>query len=162
MAEEKPKRRRRVADKGRASDEETQSSDEQAGPSDESAEGSDEKAEASDEEAQGSGEDAERSDEKAEGSRPRASGAELAKHARRELAEVTGLQAESVTSLERADDGGWLVTVELLELSRIPDTDDMLGSYKAELDENGELVRYRRLRRYSRSQAGDEQTVKEG
>ena len=88
------------------------------------------------------------------------SGAELAKRARKELAQITGLEAESVTSLERADDGSWLVTVELLELSRIPETDDMLGSYKAELDENGELVRYRRLRRYSRSQAGEEQTVK--
>jgi Gas vesicle synthesis protein GvpO len=81
------------------------------------------------------------------------SGAQLAQRARRDLAEITGLEAESVTSLERSDDGTWRVTVELLELSRIPETDDMLGSYEAELDESGELVGYRRLRRYARSQA---------
>lgn len=87
------------------------------------------------------------------------SGAELAQQARRELSEITGLEAESVTSLERSDDGTWRITVELLELSRIPETDDVLGAYEAELDEKGELLGYRRLRRYARSQAGDEQGV---
>ena len=87
----------------------------------------------------------------------RFSGAQLAQRARRELAEITGLKAESVTSLQRDEGGTWKVTVELLELSRIPETDDMLGSYEAGLDENGELLGYRRLRRYSRSQSGDGQ-----
>jgi hypothetical protein len=92
----------------------------------------------------------------------RLSGAKLAQHARRELSEITGLEAESVTSLERAEDGSWIVTVELLELSRIPETDDVIGSYEVELDEKGELLGYRRLRRYARSQAGDEQRVQGG
>jgi hypothetical protein len=95
------------------------------------------------------------------GSNDRLSGAKLAQHARRELAEITGLDAESVTSLERGEDG-WVVTVELLELSRIPDTDDILGSYEAEVDERGELLAYRRLRRYPRSQSGDEQGIQGG
>jgi hypothetical protein len=91
------------------------------------------------------------------------SGAQLAQHARRELAEITGLEAESVTSLKRADDGSWTVRVELLELSRVPNTDDMLGSYEADLDENGELLGYRRIRRYSRSQSdGREQASADG
>jgi len=89
----------------------------------------------------------------------RPSGAQLAQRARRELSEITGLKPESVTSLKRADDGSWKVTVELLELSRIPETDDVLGSYEAELDEGGELLGYRRLRRYARSQSGGEQRV---
>ena len=83
------------------------------------------------------------------------SGAQLAARAKEELAEITGLEAESVTSLERDEDGTWRVTVELLELERIPNTDDMLGSYEAELDEEGELVGYRRLRRYARSQSDE-------
>jgi hypothetical protein len=87
----------------------------------------------------------------------RLSGAQLAQRARSELAEITGLEAESVTSLEKAGDGKWKVTVELLELSRIPETDDVLGSYEAELNDGGELLGYRRRRRYARSQAGDEQ-----
>jgi hypothetical protein len=89
------------------------------------------------------------------------SGGELARRARSELAEITGHEPEAVTSLERVEDGTWMVRVELLELSRVPDTDDILGSYEAQLDENGELLGYRRLRRYSRSRAGDEQMVGE-
>jgi Gas vesicle synthesis protein GvpO len=101
-------------------------------------------------------------EEKSRSSTKRLSGAQLAQHARRELSEITGLEAESVTSLERADDGSWIVTVELLELSRVPETDDVIGSYEVELDEKGELLGYRRLRRYARSQAGDEQGVPGG
>ena len=94
------------------------------------------------------------SDGKERRSTRRRSGAQLAQRARRELSEITGLDAESVTSLERVDDGTWKVTVELLELSRVPETDDMLGSYEVELDETGELLGYRRLRRYTRVHGG--------
>ena len=89
----------------------------------------------------------------------RSAGAEIAARAREELAEMTGLEAEGVTALEQAEDGTWQVTVEVLELSRIPETDDMLGSYDVELDEDGEVVSYRRVRRYSRSQADQPQAV---
>jgi hypothetical protein len=83
--------------------------------------------------------------------RARLSAAQLAQRARRELAAITGFEPEGVTALERGDDATWRVTVELLELSRIPETDDMLGSYEALLDEGGELLRYRRVRRYART-----------
>jgi hypothetical protein len=83
------------------------------------------------------------------------SGAKLALSAQRQLGEITGLEPQSVTSLEREEDGTWKVTVELLELSRLPETDDLLGAYEAELDETGELLGYRRVRRYARSQASD-------
>jgi len=86
----------------------------------------------------------------------RTSSAQLAARARDQLAEITGLQAESVTSLERADDGTWFVTVDLLELERVPATDDVLGSYEAQVDADGELLGYRRLRRYARSQGQEE------
>ena len=92
----------------------------------------------------------------------RLSGAQLAKRARDELAEITGLKPEAVTSLEQSDDGAWIITVELLELSRIPETDDVIGSYEAEIDESGELLGYRRLRRYARSQAIQEPAVRGG
>jgi gas vesicle protein GvpO len=82
--------------------------------------------------------------------RARLSAAQLAQRALRELAAITGFEPEGVTALERVN-GTWRVTVELLELSRIPETDDMLGSYEAQLDESGELLRYRRVRRYART-----------
>ena len=84
-----------------------------------------------------------------------ASGPQLAQRARDQLAEITGYQAEGITSLERAEDGTWFVTIDLLELERVPETDDLLGSYEAQVDEDGELLGYRRLRRYARSQAHD-------
>lgn len=56
-----------------------------------------------------------------------------------------------MTALARAPDGSWRVTVELLELGRIPETDDLLGSFEAQLDDSGELLRYRRVRRYVRT-----------
>jgi transcriptional regulator with XRE-family HTH domain len=85
--------------------------------------------------------------------RKRLSGPKLALRAREQLAEITGLEAESVSSLEQDDDGTWKVVVEVLELSRVPSTDDVIGSYEAELDEDGELLGYRRIRRYPRSKA---------
>ncbi|MQA03160.1 MAG: gas vesicle protein [Streptosporangiales bacterium] len=89
----------------------------------------------------------------------RPSGAQLAKSARDELAEITGFSAESVTSLEQVDDDTWKVRVELLEVERVPDTDDVLGSYEVQLDGDGGLLGYRRVRRYPRSHAGEDDAV---
>jgi hypothetical protein len=78
----------------------------------------------------------------------------LAKRAREQLTEMTGMEAESVSSLRR-DDDGWTAVVEVLELSRVPSTDDVIGSYEVELDGDGDLLGYRRIRRYPRSKADE-------
>jgi len=80
---------------------------------------------------------------------------ELARAARGQLAELTGRPAESVLGLHK-DDDGWKVTVELVELRRVPNSTDLLGAYVVTLDDDGELVGYERLRRYQRGQAGGE------
>ncbi|MET7362884.1 gas vesicle protein [Streptomyces sp. NPDC005562] len=72
--------------------------------------------------------------------------------AREQLAELTGMTPESVSSFERTEDG-WLLEVEVLELSRVPDTMSLLASYEVQLDAQGELTGYRRLRRYERGRA---------
>jgi hypothetical protein len=69
---------------------------------------------------------------------------------------LTGRSAESVLGI-RKDDDGWMVTVEVVELSRVPNSTDLLGCYVVTLDDNGELVAYERVRRYQRGQAGGEQ-----
>ena len=79
---------------------------------------------------------------------------QLAEHARSQLAEITGMDAAGVTALERSDEDGWKVTVELVELARIPKAADMLGVYEVKLDRRGALEEYRRVRRYSRGQGG--------
>jgi Gas vesicle synthesis protein GvpO len=81
---------------------------------------------------------------------------ELARAARKQLSELTGRRAESVLGL-RKDDDGWNVMVEVVELSRIPPSTDLLGSYVVTLDDDGELVAYERLRRYQRGQPGGEE-----
>ena len=43
-----------------------------------------------------------------------------------------------------------LVTVEVVEDRRIPSSTDLMSTYEAELDGDGELMSYRRTRRYPR------------
>ncbi|MFF7456610.1 gas vesicle protein GvpO [Kitasatospora sp. NPDC008115] len=69
--------------------------------------------------------------------------------------EMTGRSAEGITSLTREADG-WRVGVEVLETRRIPDSTDILAVYQVVLDPEGELVSYRRERRYHRGRANEE------
>ncbi|MDQ0380514.1 gas vesicle protein GvpO [Amycolatopsis thermophila] len=59
----------------------------------------------------------------------------------------------AVTSVEPVEDG-WLIEVEVLEERRIPSSADMLAIYELELDLGGDLLAYRRTKRYVRGQAG--------
>lgn len=71
--------------------------------------------------------------------------------------ELTGTQPEGLTSLDHTDDG-WRVGVEVLESRRIPDSTDILAEYQVDLDRGGDLVSYRRERRYHRGRVeGDQQ-----
>jgi hypothetical protein len=45
--------------------------------------------------------------------------------------------------------------VDVLEVSRIPDTTSLLASYEVQLDKQGELVECRRVRRYRRGAADE-------
>ncbi|MEU6717390.1 gas vesicle protein GvpO [Nonomuraea sp. NPDC046802] len=73
----------------------------------------------------------------------------------RHIVDLTGRETEGVTLVKPKDDG-WLVDVEVVEDRRIPSSGDILALYEAELDMEGELLSYRRLRRYRRG-AGDSQ-----
>jgi hypothetical protein len=68
---------------------------------------------------------------------------------------LIGRPVEAVTGMEK-DGSTWTVTVEVVELSRIPNTTDVLGSYLVTLDRNGEITAARRMRRYYRSEAGED------
>jgi hypothetical protein len=72
--------------------------------------------------------------------------------ARDQLEALLERSVESVSSLERTNDG-WLVTLEVVEVSRIPESTDVLASYQMELDEDRNLRRYARVRRYHRTAA---------
>ena len=81
---------------------------------------------------------------------------ELARAALITVQELTGFPPEAATGLEW-DGESWCVTVEVLELSRIPSTTDIVGAYQVRLDGNGTLRGLKRLRRYSRGEARDEE-----
>ncbi len=76
--------------------------------------------------------------------------------ARRQLQELIGTEVESVSSFERVDDG-WCVTLEVVEMRRVPDSTDVLSSYQVVLDgDDCNVVRLDRTRRYRRSQVDAE------
>ncbi|AKS36280.1 gas vesicle protein [Mycolicibacterium goodii] len=75
--------------------------------------------------------------------------------ARAAVTQIGGLidhDVESVIAVQRNDDDGWQVGVEVVESHRIPDSADILAIYEICLDDDGELLSYRRTRRYARGQ----------
>ena len=85
------------------------------------------------------------------------SAAELGEAALTTIEELTGYAPEAVTALEWDGDGDqWHVTVDVLELPRVPNTTDVLGSYVVQLDEQGTLRGYRRAGRYTRGQVNED------
>ena len=85
----------------------------------------------------------------------RPTGPQVAQAAQRQLLDLTGKQPEGITGLKRTEDG-WTVQVEVVEVSRIPNTTDILASYEVEMSTDGDLSAYRRLRRYARGVPGED------
>lgn len=81
---------------------------------------------------------------------------EAAKAALREIGQLTAKQPEGITGVERSEDG-WTVGIELVEDQRIPSSADILATYEATIDTDGNLVSYRRIRRYARGRADTEE-----
>ncbi|SCE81623.1 Gas vesicle synthesis protein GvpO [Micromonospora purpureochromogenes] len=75
--------------------------------------------------------------------------AQAAREGLTQIAALTGKDALGTVSLQATDEG-WLVGVEVVEDHRIPASTDLLGLYEVELDLDGGLIGYRRVRRYQR------------
>ena len=86
----------------------------------------------------------------------RLSARDLTIAARETVRDLTGYPPEAVSGLQW-DGESWLVTVDVLELERIPSTTDVLGTYVVQLDEEGNLMGYKRRRRFVRGQAEGEE-----
>jgi hypothetical protein len=83
-------------------------------------------------------------------------GLKIAQRAKEQLAQLTGLKPNTVSGLSR-DEEGWHVAVDLIEMKCIPDTGDVLATYKALLDDEGNLLRYQRTGRYLRGQVEEQE-----
>jgi hypothetical protein len=85
------------------------------------------------------------------------SAVDLARAALTTVKELTGYKPEAATGLEwDGDSEAWCVTVEVLELARVPNTTDVIGAYEVRLDGQGTLRGYKRLRRFMRGEAREE------
>jgi hypothetical protein len=79
---------------------------------------------------------------------------EAARRATEVLARLTGREVDGVSAVVATEDGdGWRVTVEVVEVARVPESTSLLGTYETELDGDGNVVSYERTRRYHRNQA---------
>ncbi|MYW66906.1 gas vesicle protein [Streptomyces sp. SID8379] len=94
----------------------------------------------------------EQNDESPDDVRNTPSPMQVLRDARAQLAEFTGMTAESVSSFERTPEG-WELEIEVLEVARVPDTMSLLASYRVSLDPQGVLTAYRRIRRYERGRS---------
>ncbi len=84
----------------------------------------------------------------------RLTAAHAGREALRQVVELTGKELEGVSGVEPSDDG-WTVMVDVVEDRKIPSTSDVIATYEAELGPDGELVSYRRVRRYVRGRGDD-------
>ncbi len=82
-------------------------------------------------------------------------GIDIAQRAKEQLTRITGLAPDTVSGLSR-DEEGWHVAVDMVEMKYVPNTRDVLATYGALLDNDGNLLRYQRVKRYRRDQAMEE------
>lgn len=66
-----------------------------------------------------------------------------------QFAELTGQEPERVSGMRAAEDG-WSLLADVVELERIPSTTSVLATYRVDVDEDGNLRGYERLRRFVR------------
>lgn len=63
--------------------------------------------------------------------------------------DVIGCESDGIIGITRTDDG-WQVTLEVVERSAVPDTQDILGRYEIEMDSDYNPTGYHRIDRYRR------------
>jgi hypothetical protein len=101
------------------------------------------------------GHQSDRREHRNNGHERRLRGRDVVVRAAHELRDFVGATPTGVVGLDRVDDG-WRVSLEVLELRRVPDTSSIMACYDVELDDEGELVGYRRTGRYVRGRTSDE------
>ena len=70
------------------------------------------------------------------------------------IGDLTGYTPEGVSGFQW-DGEEWLVSVDVCELPRIPNTTDVMATYVVQMDDSGGLLGYKRERRYRRGDAED-------
>jgi Gas vesicle synthesis protein GvpO len=66
-----------------------------------------------------------------------------------QFAVLTHLEPIGTTGVRREEDG-WSVLVDVVELERIPSTTSVMATYRVDVDDDGQLSGFQRLRRFTR------------
>jgi hypothetical protein len=74
---------------------------------------------------------------------------------RSQFTDLSRQEIERITGVAKDDDSTWTVGVEVVEIRMVPDTADILAQYDVQVDEDGDIVGYRRTRRHLRGRADD-------
>lgn len=64
--------------------------------------------------------------------------------AKKELVDLTGFSSPSAVGVKRKD-RGWVVTIEIKEKQSIPESMDLLGTYRVATNQNGSIRDYERI-----------------
>jgi hypothetical protein len=80
----------------------------------------------------------------------------LAERARQQLAQVTGFKPVAVVGSYK-DAEGWHVSVDMLEMTRLPEATDVLGTYLVLMDEEGDMVKFEKKRTRLRAESFEEE-----
>ena len=68
---------------------------------------------------------------------------ELIEKAREELGKITGLELSTTLGAVK-EEKGWKITIEMVEKHSIPDQMDILAIYEVFLDDNGNMLEFKR------------------
>jgi hypothetical protein len=79
--------------------------------------------------------------------------ASLVEDTKRQMTSITGMEYDTISQCDPAEDG-WTMVIDMLEHKSIPRTQDLLSSYEVALDNQGKVRRWRRTARYTRGQQG--------
>ena len=80
----------------------------------------------------------------------------LAEGAKEQLAEVTGFSPVAAVGGFK-DDEGWHITVDAVEMTRIPNSTDIIGTYAVTLDSEGNMVKFEKKRARLRGEPYEEE-----
>ena len=66
-----------------------------------------------------------------------------------QFAGLTQLEPVGATGVRR-EEHGWSVLVDVVEVERVPTTTSVMATYRVDIDADGQLTGYERLRRFTR------------
>ena len=75
---------------------------------------------------------------------------EVVQTALAQFAELSGQVPDRVSGIRPAD-SGWSILVDVVDLERVPATTSVMSTYRVDVDAQGDLTGYERIRRFTRS-----------